>query len=225
MIQTSAQHVRAHTEKPMARKPKKGYYVNGHFVAEGSELDIELKAELKGTTDKSRADLKKDSDHRQAVGEALIDLRPKLLAGLQLPDRLMQALADGKRIHQHGARSRHMQLIGKLMRYLDEETVQAAELALQEQHTGSASEAATIKLAEQWRERLIAGDEAVTEWFASSAGQATSDVQAFRSLVRQARKDLAKMPPAEEPVDASLSSSHPKPANPTKSCFNRCARP
>ena len=34
---------------PMSRKPKKGYYVRGEFVAEGSELDLELKRELKGT--------------------------------------------------------------------------------------------------------------------------------------------------------------------------------
>ncbi|HSV82935.1 MAG TPA: ribosome biogenesis factor YjgA, partial [Ramlibacter sp.] len=29
----------------MSRKPKKGYFVKGHFVAEGSELDLELQAE------------------------------------------------------------------------------------------------------------------------------------------------------------------------------------
>ena len=33
----------------MSRKPKKGYFVRGQFVAEGSELDLELKTELKGT--------------------------------------------------------------------------------------------------------------------------------------------------------------------------------
>ena len=33
----------------MSRKPKKGYFVRGQFVAEGSELDLELKRELKGT--------------------------------------------------------------------------------------------------------------------------------------------------------------------------------
>ena len=32
----------------MPRKPKKGYFVRGQFVAEGSELDLELKAELTG---------------------------------------------------------------------------------------------------------------------------------------------------------------------------------
>ena len=107
------------------------------------------------------------------------------------------------------------------MRYLDEETVQAAELALQEQHTGSASEAATIKLAEQWRERLIDSDEALTEWFASSAGQTTSDVQAFRSLVRQARKDLAKMPPVDEPVDGEPAKLAPKTSKSYKELFQQ----
>ena len=33
----------------MSRKPTKGYFVKGQFVAEGSELDLQLKAELKGT--------------------------------------------------------------------------------------------------------------------------------------------------------------------------------
>ena len=38
----------------MSRKPTKGYFVRGQFVAEGSELDLELKAELKGTNEASR---------------------------------------------------------------------------------------------------------------------------------------------------------------------------
>ena len=46
----------------MSRKPKRGYYVKGHFVAEGSELDLQLKAELKGTTELSKTDLKRESD-------------------------------------------------------------------------------------------------------------------------------------------------------------------
>jgi ribosome-associated protein len=46
----------------MPRKIKRGYYVKGHFVAEGSELDVELKAELKGTYELSKTDLKRESD-------------------------------------------------------------------------------------------------------------------------------------------------------------------
>ena len=41
----------------MPRKPKKGYFVQGQFVAEGSELDLQLKAELKGTTGATKTDL------------------------------------------------------------------------------------------------------------------------------------------------------------------------
>ena len=48
----------------MSRKPTKGYYVRGQFVAEGSELDLELKRELKGSVDMSKTDLKKESDRR-----------------------------------------------------------------------------------------------------------------------------------------------------------------
>ena len=33
----------------MSRKLKKGYFVRGEFIAEGSERDLELKRELKGT--------------------------------------------------------------------------------------------------------------------------------------------------------------------------------
>ena len=40
-------------------------------MAEGSELDLELKRELKGSVELSRTDLKKESDRRQALGEAL----------------------------------------------------------------------------------------------------------------------------------------------------------
>ena len=55
----------------MSRKPKKGYFVRGQFVAEGSELDIQLKAELKGTPDASRTDLKRESDELQDLGKAV----------------------------------------------------------------------------------------------------------------------------------------------------------
>ena len=56
----------------MSRKPKKGYFVRGHFVAEGSELDLELKAELKGTPDASRTDQKRESDALQDLGKDLL---------------------------------------------------------------------------------------------------------------------------------------------------------
>lgn len=169
----------------MSRKPKKGYFVRGQFVAEGSELDLQLKAELKGN-DISRTDLKRESAELQKLGEALVTLRADLLEALQLPDKLLDALAEAGRITNFEGKRRQMQYVGKLMRGLDEETREAAREALATQHSGSARETQALHEAERWREDLIARDEAVGDWLARFPG---TDAQQLRSLVRQARKD------------------------------------
>lgn len=178
----------------MSRKPKKGYYVRGQFVAEGSELDLELKAELKGTTEQSRTDLKKESAALQELGESLLTLRADLLDRLALPEKLLDALAELRRITNFEGRRRQVQFIGKLMRQLDEDTLQAARDALVEQHSGSARDTLALHLAEQWRDRLIAGDDAITDWLQAFP---ETDTQQLRALVRQARKDARPERPGE----------------------------
>jgi ribosome-associated protein len=182
----------------MSRKPTKGYFVRGHFVAEGSELDLELKRELKGSVEHSKTDLKKESERLQQLGEALVTLRADLLARVNLSDKLLDALAEAKRITNFEGRRRHMQFIGKLMRQLDEDTLAAAEAALEEQRQPSARETQALHLAESWRDRLIADDGALTDWLAHHTG---TDVQQLRALIRQARKD-AQAAPAERPGEA-----------------------
>nr|WP_314706080.1 ribosome biogenesis factor YjgA [uncultured Comamonas sp.] len=172
----------------MSRKPKKGYYVKGVFVAEGSDRDLELKAELKGTWDSTRTDRKIESDALQDLGEALLGLRPKLLERLQLPEKLMDAFAEQKRLSNFEAKRRQMQFIGKLMRKLEDSQVQAAKAALEEQRTGVSLEQANILVAEQWRDRLIISDEPLTIWLEQFP---QTDVQQLRTLMRQVRKDEA----------------------------------
>ena len=172
----------------MSRKPKKGYYVKGVFVAEGSERDLELKAELKGTWDSTRTDLKNASDALQDLGEALLGLRPKLLERLQLPEKLMEALAEHKRLTNFEARRRQMQFIGKLMRKLEDDQVEAAKAALEEQRSGVSLEQTHILVAEQWRDRLIVSDDDLSIWLEQFP---QTDVQQLRTLVRQVRKDDA----------------------------------
>jgi ribosome-associated protein len=170
----------------MSRKPKKGYYVKGQFVAEGSELDLELKRELRGDTDVSRTDLKRESTELQKLGESLLNLRADLLAKLELPDKLLEAMAEAKRITNFEGKRRQMQFVGKLMRQLDPAVLDAARAALVEQHMPSARETALLHTAEQWRDRLIADDEAVAAWIKDFP---QTDTQQLRALVRQARKD------------------------------------
>jgi ribosome-associated protein len=180
----------------MARKQRQGYWVRGHFVAAGSELDLELKRELKGDQDYSRNDAKRDSDAKQQLGEDLLGLGANARAQLNLPEALIVALNDAKKIDSHGARRRQMQYIGKLMRKLDEDTLQAVQAALLAQHQGTAEQAQALHEAEDWRDRLIDSDEAVTQWLANHR---ETDAQALRSLIRQARKDAKPTKAGETP--------------------------
>lgn len=176
----------------MSRKPQKGYFVKGKFVAEGSELDLQLKAELKGTTEATKTDLKREMDALQDLGKELLTLRADLFRRLQLPDQLVDALAEARRITNFEGKRRQMQFVGKLMRKLDDAQVQAVKAALDEQRNGSASEKMALHVAEQWRDRLIAEESALAIWLDHFPD---TDVQQLRSLIRQARKD---MPTAHE---------------------------
>jgi len=174
----------------MSRKPKKGYFVRGHFVAEGSELDLELKRELKGTEGASKTELKRESDALQALGEDLLllrrDLMDRLQAGGHVPDALLDALDQARRITNFEGKRRQMQFIGKLMRKLDATQVEAIREALEEQRGGHSRETVALHLAEQWRDRLIQDEPALAEWMSQFPD---TDSQQLRALIRQARKD------------------------------------
>ena len=174
----------------MSRKPTKGYYVKGHFVAEGSDLDLELKRELKGSDSASRTDLKRESFELQKLGEDLLQLRQdamqQLVAQQRVPELLFEAIRDAKKITNFEGLRRQMQYVGKLMRKLDEPQVQAIRAALDVQHNGSAEETRALHMAEHWREKLLKDDQALADWLAAHPD---TDSQQLRALVRQARKD------------------------------------
>jgi ribosome-associated protein len=174
----------------MSRKPKKGYFVRGQFVAEGSELDLELKRELKGTDSLSKTDLKRESDALQTLGQDLLTLRRDLMERLQneghINDALLEALNETRRITNFEGKRRQMQFVGKLMRKADEDSIAAMREALEEQRTGHGRETLALHQAEEWRDRLIQDDHAVSEWMAQYPD---TDSQQLRALIRQARKD------------------------------------
>lgn len=176
--------------KIMSRKPTKGYFVRGKFVAEGSELDMELQRELRGglDPDKTKTELKVASTELQELGEALIGLRSELRKKLDVSDLLKDAIDEFNRITNFEGKRRQGQFIGKLMRRLDATQIQSIRDALEQQRTGNSTENAALHAAEIWRERLLVEDEAVTAWLSEFP---ETDIQQLRSLVRQARKDRA----------------------------------
>ena len=172
--------------KPAVKAPIKGYWSNGRFVK-----PEEIAAEEVGPPSKTQ--LKAEADEKQLLGEALLSLRADLMARLDLPDKLLQAIADAKKITHFEGRRRQMQFIGKLMRPLDPDPIREA---INEQANGSAQLTLTLHLAEQWRDKLIAGDDAMGDWLNEHP---RTDSQQLRALVRQARKDAVPETPGAAP--------------------------
>jgi ribosome-associated protein len=167
-------------------KAIKGYWSNGRFVK-----PEEIALEEVGPPSKTQ--LKAEADEKQALGEALLTLRADLMARLDLPDKLRDAIADAKKITNFEGKRRQMQFIGKLMRPLDPEPIREA---INEQLNGSADLTLALHLAEQWRDKLIADDAALGTWLEEYPG---TDSQQLRALVRQARKDAKPEKPGEAP--------------------------
>jgi ribosome-associated protein len=180
----------------MSRKPGKGYYIDGEFVPQGSALDRQFKAEFKGTETASRTDLKRESEELQTLGEALLGLHGNALEQLPLSHPLHNAILEGRRINARGGGRRQRQLIGKLMRQQDDAAIEAIRTAVALQHGLSARGNATLHLAENWRNRLIADNEALDEWLGVHPD---TDAQQLRALIRQARKDAGAEKPGDLP--------------------------
>lgn len=139
----------------------------------------------------SKSQLKRDMDALQALGEELLTLPEKRVAALDLPEQLMDAIREGRRIVAGTARSgkkRHLQLIGKLMRSVDPEPIREA---VAEFKLGRAQDSLELHQAERWRERLVEDDNALQGFIDSFEAV---DVQQLRSLIRAARKDRAQAP-------------------------------
>ena len=167
-------------------KAIKGYWSNGRFVK-----PEEIALEEVGPPSKTQ--LKAEADEKQALGEALLTLRADLMARLDLPEKLLDAIAQARRITNFEGRRRQMQFIGKLMRPLDAEPIRAA---IDEQANGSADLTLALHLAEQWRDKLVASDDALGTWLTEYP---STDSQQLRALIRQARKDAKPEKPGEAP--------------------------
>jgi len=108
----------------------------------------------------SKTQRKKAVHELQTLGEELVELSEEQLAGIELPEQLRDAVMKARRITSHEARRRQMQYIGKLMRRVDTAPIRAA---LDRLRAGPRMQAAAHKRVTAWRERLLAGDAALTE--------------------------------------------------------------
>jgi ribosome-associated protein len=112
----------------------------------------------------TKGELKRQAQTLQALGEQLIEAPEELVAGLDLPEKLRDAIALARRITSHGALLRQKLFVGKLMRRIDPDPIRAA---LEAVGTTARLETMRFKRAERWRDRLVLeGQAAIVEFIA-----------------------------------------------------------
>ncbi len=149
-----------------------------------------LQSDTESTSQLSKTRRKQIMHTLQALGERLTELEPGQIAELALPENLTEALLEARKITQHGARRRQMQLIGKLMRTVDPVPIQEK---LDTWQCSSLRHTTWLHQLERWRDRLLSDEAAVTE-FLQTYPQV--DVQQLRTLLRNIQKEkLANKPP------------------------------
>lgn len=137
----------------------------------------------------SKTKKKQQMHELQALGAELVELSAERLAAMGLPAALLTAALEAQRITSREGRRRQVQYIGRLMRGLDPEPIRE-QLAVR--RGVSRGNAARHHALERWRERLLADDEALTEFVREQPG---ADLQALRSLIRNARKEASENRP------------------------------
>jgi ribosome-associated protein len=122
----------------------------------------------------------------QDLGEALVALDPRRLKELDLPERLVDAVLQARGIRAHEGRRRQIQYIGKLMRDVDPEPLQAA---LEGWAKGPKEDNARFAALERWRDRLLVEPAALNE-FVGAYPQA--DRRHLESLINDANLERVR---------------------------------
>jgi len=113
--------------------------------------------ELEDERGPSKSQRKRDAHALQKMGEALVELKPNMIEGLDLPERLRDAIELAQRTTAHGGKKRQLQYIGKLMRQVDVDPIERFLTALNE---GQQRSRGIHHQIEKWRDRLL--DEGIT---------------------------------------------------------------
>lgn len=133
---------------------------------------------------KSRTRKKNEDKALQALGERLTGLPIEQLEKMDLPEDVLTAVRDARKIRSHGARRRQIRRVGALLRNIDLEGVRAA---LENIRLGDYRKAQAFKKIESWRDRLAAGNSLPVEEIIRTCPDA--DRQRLMQLVRNAWRE------------------------------------
>jgi ribosome-associated protein len=141
----------------------------------------------------SKTKLKAEADAQQALGVRLTELPKDRLLKLNLPEDVVTAILDTKKITANGAIRRHRQYLGRLLREIDTAPITEQLARWEGKHT---AENAYFHGLERWRDRVINDANALSEFMALHPA---TDSQQLRALIRNAQKEQA----ADKPPKSS----------------------
>ena len=127
----------------------------------------------------------------QDLGANLTELSDDSLKKVPLPEDILQAVVEYRRIKTFKARQRHIQHIGKLLRQADADAIRRA---MQDADGTSPAMVALHHKAERLRDKLLESDEPLTELVQQHPG---IDLQKLRQCIRNARGEIKKPEPAK----------------------------
>lgn len=131
----------------------------------------------------SKTKMKKQMNDLQDLGVSLTKLAPDTLKKIGLPEQLLEAVLTHKKITSNSAKKRQTQYIGRLMREIDPEPIEAYLAQLKGENT---AHNALLQRIEQTRDKLIADDNALTDFIAAYP---EADASELRTLIRNTRKE------------------------------------
>lgn len=140
----------------------------------------------------SKSELKRQMTERQKLAEVLAGLSSDALKTIPLDEAIKDAIAETNKIKSFEAIRRHKQYLGKLMRFLDEEELDAIQRRLDAIQGVSKAETAKLHFLESYRDRLITDDEAFTKMIEQYPAM---DIQNMRTLIRNARREKEQNKP------------------------------
>ena len=153
----------------------------------------ESSADNAGEESISKSERKRQMHRLQALGTALVDLKPGIIEELNPSSTLIDAIALARNTKKHEALRRQLQFIGKLMRKEDPLVVERMEQLLNDLHSHKAQQNDDLHLNEQWRDRIL-GDapNAIEEFISRYPG---ADRQWLRQIRRQHLQETASHRP------------------------------
>ncbi|MDY0975404.1 ribosome biogenesis factor YjgA [Massilia sp. CFBP9012] len=140
----------------------------------------------------SKSELKRQSNELQKLGEQLVEAPRDRVKRVPMPEDIRDVILETQTITNHEGRRRAMQFVGKKMRTLDEEEVAIIQRTIDSWKGASKAETASLHALERRREKLLADDKALTVLLEENP---ELDVQHLRTLIRNARKEVAESKP------------------------------